>query len=74
MKESKIKEQAKKIMDDFLAALKGMKEETHFVIRREDSMREKEQYENTKEFRDGWFRIAPKKQGAYILAEKGSFR
>ena len=69
-----IKKQAKKIMDDFAAALEkaGVKEEVVFVEREEDRREEKDEAYDA-EFREIMLKNAPEVKDDFLIAEKGEW-
>lgn len=71
MDKEKIKEQAKKIMDDFVKALdkvEAIKEE--FGVRREVNTREKTKCGCDPEFKERFFKNAPKVEDDFLMMEK----
>lgn len=69
-----IKKQAKKMMDNFMGALKTIEGK---VISPEKRYEEQTRLEKKplceKEFKESWFKIAPKTKGNFLVAEKGSW-
>ena len=73
MDKEKIREQAKRIMDDFIKAL-GKLEEKEFAIERKSSLREQNKCEVDKDFNVLWYKNLPKKKNGYMVAEKGHWK
>ncbi len=71
----KIREQAKKIMDNFAAVLEPLEHETREVRieRQEDTRQEINGKEADPEFRKIMFKNAKNKNGKHIIAEKGEW-
>lgn len=74
MDEKEIRKQAKKIMDDFAAALEkaGVKEKNVFVERKEDRREEKDE-ECDNEFREIMLANAPEVRDDFLIGEKGGW-
>ncbi len=71
MNEDKIKKQAKKIMDEFISALKKVpKIKEEFGQERKQFSRETEKSEYSKEFKERMLKNAPKTKDNQIVAEK----
>ena len=72
--QEKIAQQAKKIMDEFMAALDKLeaKEESGISagLEREDFVREGKQRKPSGEFKERVLKNAPRKKGDFLLAEK----
>jgi len=68
-----IKKQAKKIIDDFSKKIEKMELGEGFVSRKVQT-REETKVECDKDFRKRVFANAPKKEGDFIIAEKGSWK
>ncbi len=69
--QEKIREQAKKIMDEFIASLdKADGSGNLFGEEREQAMREKLVKKDGADFRKKMFENAPKKNDEFIIAEK----
>ena len=73
MNTKEIREQAKKIIDNFADALKGIKVDEEFVERPEDRREESETEETDPDFREALFKNAPDKDKDCIVAEKGEW-
>ncbi len=80
-----IRKQAKAIMDNFATALaKAEKSQTaeksepketkQTQTRKETQTKDKTQDKQDKEFRKAFFKILPKKEGDYAIAEKGKWK
>jgi len=71
MNEDKIKKQAKKIMDEFISALKKVpKIKEEFGQERKQFLRKSEKSEYGKEFKERMLNNAPKTKDDQIVAEK----
>jgi len=71
MKEEKIKEQAKQIMDEFMKALESVKDvPEEFGIEREPAMREPKKPSCDPEFKKRLLKNAPKTKDDCVQAEK----
>lgn len=66
-----IKEQAKKILDNFSKALEGIEDKKLLSgIEREKQLREESKTKCDKEFKKLFLKNVPKTEGDYVLAEK----
>ncbi len=71
MNEDKIKKQAKKIMDEFISALKKVPEiKEEFGQERKQFSRKSDKNEYGKEFKERMLKNAPKTKDNQIVAEK----
>ncbi len=70
MDEIKIREGAKKIMDEFVSALDRAEHISEFGEEREENVRGKLPHRDEKGFRERMFRNALKKNDDFIVAEK----
>lgn len=72
--QEKIAQQAKKIMDEFMAALDKLKteegENVPVGFEREDFVRESKQRKPSSAFKERVLKDAPRKKGDFLLAEK----
>ena len=73
MSQEDIKEQAKRIIDNFAKALESVKAEEESVERDEDRREEKETNEPSPEFRKIILENAPNTKDGCIVAEKGKW-
>ncbi|MCX6748408.1 MAG: hypothetical protein NT076_02285 [Candidatus Pacearchaeota archaeon] len=69
----KIKEQAKKLLDNFAAALGDIKTEEVYVQRKEDRRQETEASNPDADFKKRMLENAPNKDKDCVIAEKGSW-
>ena len=69
----KIKEQAKKLLDNFASALGDIKTEEVYVERDEDRRDETQASAPNEDFKKRILKNAPKKDDDCIVAEKGSW-
>ncbi len=70
---AKIQEQAKKLLDNFAAALGDIKTEEIYVERGEDRRDEKEASKPNEDFKKRMLENAKNKDDDSIIAEKGSW-
>jgi len=70
IEQEKIRDQAKKIMDEFIHELNKAEDISDFGEIRGKNVREKLKQKDGNEFRKKMFDNAPKKNENYILAEK----
>jgi hypothetical protein len=70
MKEEKIKDEAKQIMDRFMAELGEIKLTEEFGLVREEQIREPKETMPDEDFKERMLKNAPKVRGDSIVAEK----
>lgn len=71
IEQEKIREQAKKIMDEFITSLdKAESAQNSFGEEREIAMRDKLEKKENPDFRKMMFENAPRKNDEFIIAEK----
>lgn len=73
MKEEKIKEEAKKIMDGFMAELGEIEVKEEFGLVRDEQIREPQEKRQDDGFKERMLKNAPKTKGDSIVAEKKSW-
>ena len=75
MDEKKIAQDAKKIMDNFMSALKDVEVEEEFILERAECFREEGQGSEVDEgFRQRFLSNAPKVNGDAVLANKANWK